>query len=74
MTFIDIYNQTIYYSSVGDYSQVAYQIGRMIRKILDFDSMQRESLIKVVKGFDKVIRLMASGPDGMVVNTLEAIN
>jgi hypothetical protein len=36
--------------------------------------MQRESLIKTVKGLDRFVRLMASGPDGMVVNTLGAIN
>ena len=73
LTFIDIYNETLYDAQQGDFINAAYQIGRLIRKILLFNSMSREALVISVKRLDAVVRLLASGPDGYIQSTVDAL-
>ena len=44
LSFIDIYNKVYVAAENGDYLTVVNQLARLIRRLMDFRSMQRESL------------------------------
>lgn len=45
LTFIDIYEQASTAGKAGDFQLVIYQMARFARKVIDFNSMQRGSLL-----------------------------
>jgi hypothetical protein len=49
LSFIDIYEKTEIAAENGDFLSVVYQIARLIRRIMDFHSMQRGSLQEIVQ-------------------------
>lgn len=49
LSFIDIYEKTYVAAENGDFLAVVYQIARLVRRLMDFHSMQRGSLELVVK-------------------------
>jgi hypothetical protein len=49
LSFIDIYEKTEIAAENGDFLAVVYQIARLIRRIMDFQSMQRGSLEDIVQ-------------------------
>ena len=44
LSFMDIYEKTEVAAENGDFLTVVYQIARLIRRLMDFESMQRASL------------------------------
>jgi len=68
LTFIDIYNKTMIASENGDFITVIEQLSRLIRRLLDFKSMQRASLFsksRILKAVDRLeyyALLMARAP------------
>lgn len=44
LSFIDIYNKITVAAAAGDYQTVVYQVARLVRRLLDFDSMQNSGL------------------------------
>lgn len=56
LSFIDIYNRTLIAAEGGDFRTVVYQVSRLVRRLLDFNSMMREGAPTLVKD---VIRLGA---------------
>ena len=45
LSFMDIYKKTSVAAEGGDFLEVVYQIARMTRRLIIFDSMQREALM-----------------------------
>ena len=62
LTFIDIYNKTTIAAENGDFLLVIEQMARFVRRVLDFDSMQRETLIKDIDQTAHYLSLMAKAP------------
>eukprot|EP00347_Sterkiella_histriomuscorum_P009733 403340092 len=62
LTFINIYNQTVIASRNGDFLVVIEQMARFVRRLIDFRSMQRETLVKSLDQMQYYVRLLAQGP------------
>ena len=45
LTFIDIYNKVGVAAEAGDFQTVVYQIARMMRRIIIFESMENGALV-----------------------------
>ena len=45
LSFMDIYEKTEVAAENGDFLTVVYQVARLIRRLMDFESMQRASLM-----------------------------
>ncbi len=64
---MDIYNKTTIASENGDFLTVIEQLARLVRRLMDFQSMQRESLTKArvlesINQLEYYARLMARNP------------
>jgi hypothetical protein len=46
LSFIDIYNRTLIAAENGNFEIVVYQLARMIRRLIIFESMTREAFVK----------------------------
>jgi hypothetical protein len=46
LSFIDIYNKITVAAAAGDYQTVVYQVARLVRRLLDFDSMENSAFIE----------------------------
>jgi hypothetical protein len=49
LSFVDIYDKTYYAAQNGDYLAVVYQVARLVRRLMDFQSMQRAGLADDVR-------------------------
>ena len=45
LTFMDIYKKSDYAGQNGDFMEVVYELARFMRRVLDFKSMERGSLL-----------------------------
>ncbi|CDW83524.1 UNKNOWN [Stylonychia lemnae] len=60
LTFIDIYDKALTAQQNGDFLMMIEQLARFVRRLLDFKSMQRETLINDLSQMSRFIRLLAS--------------
>jgi len=63
LSFVDIYEKTYYAAENGDFLTVVYQVARLIRRLMDFKSMQREALVKDVIRLTGYLKYYASLED-----------
>jgi hypothetical protein len=46
LSFIDIYNKITAAAAAGDFQTVVFQMARLARRLIDFDSMQNSALLE----------------------------
>lgn len=63
LSFVDIYDKTYYAADNGDFLTVVYQVARLVRRLMDFKSMQREALVKDVIKLTGYLKYYASLED-----------
>ena len=63
LSFVDIYEKTYYAAENGDFLTVVYQVARLVRRLMDFKSMQREALVKDVIRLTGYLKYYASLED-----------
>lgn len=60
LSFVDIYDKTYYAAQNGDYLAVVYQVARLVRRLMDFQSMQRAGLADDVKRLTSYLEYYAN--------------
>jgi hypothetical protein len=59
LSFIDIYNKITVAAAAGDYQTVVYQVARLVRRLLDFDSMQNSALMETTMRLSAYVNYFA---------------
>jgi hypothetical protein len=60
LSFIDIYNKTTIAAENGDYMTVVFQLARLVRRIIDFRTMEREVLIRSLNAISFYLNVLAT--------------